>query len=198
MCRRAREHIIERGKGRGKQGKSIEALLRNRLFCPKCGAPMVVRQGGHTRRAYYYCSRYCRPWADNPCTYNKFIPGMWDDLVWGDICTWLRDDDWVDQQLTSEQSQDENTAKLIRLQEWNTSFQAPLKRFLGQKALPSRFWKSFLFPSSANLLDAAFKPETQSELASLQYTQLAHTLKGMMTYISTPLPGLFTYTPTLT
>ena len=85
LCRKARENIIERGKGRGKQGKSIEALLRNRLFCPKCGAPMAVRRGGHTRRVYYYCSRYCRPWADNPCSYNKFIPGTWDDLVWEDI-----------------------------------------------------------------------------------------------------------------
>jgi hypothetical protein len=121
LCEKARENVIKRGEGRGKQGKSIQALLRNRLLCPRCGAPMVVRRGGHTRRVYYYCSRYFRPWADNPCTYNKFIPGTWDDLIWGDVCTWLRNDAWVDQQLASEQSQDENTTKLIKLQRWNIS-----------------------------------------------------------------------------
>ncbi|MBI4301221.1 MAG: hypothetical protein HY664_01265 [Chloroflexi bacterium] len=43
------------------------------------------------------------------------------ELVWGDICTWLRGDAWVEQQLASVQSQDENTAKLMRLQQFKTS-----------------------------------------------------------------------------
>jgi site-specific DNA recombinase len=121
LCRKAKENVASRGEGRGKQGKSINALLRNRIFCPRCSAPMVVRRGGHTRRVYYYCSRYCRPWVDNPCSYNKFIPGTWDDLIWEDICTWLRNDDWVEQQLASQECQDDNTAKLIKLQQWHIS-----------------------------------------------------------------------------
>jgi len=49
------------------------------------------------------------------------VPGTWDDVVWGDISAWLRNDAWVEKQLLSEQSQDENTAKAIRLQEFTIS-----------------------------------------------------------------------------
>ena len=126
LCQQARESVIERGKGRGKQGKSIESLLRNRLFCPRCGKPMVVRRNGRQNRVYYHCSKYFRTWTDQPCHYRRFIPGTWDELVWGDICTWLRDDAWVEQQLMSEQSQDENVERLIRLQQLKI-FQARAK-----------------------------------------------------------------------
>jgi len=121
LCREAREKIIERGKGRGKQGKTIQSLLRNRLFCPRCGKPMVVRRDGRQNRVYYHCSKYFRAWAEEPCNYRKFIPGIWDELVWGDICTWLRDDAWVEQQIMSEQSQDENVERQIRLQQLKIS-----------------------------------------------------------------------------
>ena len=121
LSQKARSSAIERGRGRGKQGKSIQSLLRNRLFCPRCGKPMVVRRDGRQNRVYYHCSKYFRTWAEEPCHYRRFIPGTWDDLVWGDICTWLRDDAWVEQQLESEQSQDENVDKLIRLQQFRIS-----------------------------------------------------------------------------
>jgi hypothetical protein len=121
LCQKARNNLIARGKGRGKQGKSIKALFRNRMFCPKCGSPMIVRRNGRQHGIYYYCSRYFRPWAENPCNYRKFIPGAWDDLVWEDICALLKDDVWVEQQLLSEQSQDENIAKLIRLHQFKVS-----------------------------------------------------------------------------
>jgi len=45
------------------------------------------------------------------------VPGTWDDLIWGDVCYWLRDDAWGEQQLVSEQSQDENIARLMRIQQ---------------------------------------------------------------------------------
>jgi DNA invertase Pin-like site-specific DNA recombinase len=121
LWHKANAIIAERGRGRGKQGKSIQALLRNRIFCPRCEKPMVVRRDGYQNRVYYHCSKYFRPWAENPCNYRKFVPGTWDDIVWGDVGTWLRDDDWVEQQLASEQSLDENTAKLIRLQQFKVS-----------------------------------------------------------------------------
>ena len=115
---KANARITERGRGRGKQGQTIRALLRSRIFCPQCGRPMVVRRDGRQNRSYYHCSKYFRPWADRPCNYRKFIPATWDELVWGDICTWLRDDIWIERQLLSQQSQDENVAKLIRLQQF--------------------------------------------------------------------------------
>jgi hypothetical protein len=126
LCRKARENLQERGRGRGKQGKSIQSLLRNRLFCPGCGNPMVVRRDGRQNRVYYHCSKYFHTWAEQPCGYRRFIPGSWDELIWQDICTWLRDDAWVEQQLTSERSQDENAEKLVRLQQLKI-FQARAK-----------------------------------------------------------------------
>ncbi len=113
--------IAERGRGRGKQGKGIQALLRNRLFCPRCGKPMVVRLDGRQQRVYYHCSKYFRPWADNPCSYNKFVPGTWDDLVWDCVYALLKNDVWLEQQLASEQSQDENMAKLLKLHRYKIS-----------------------------------------------------------------------------
>ncbi|MBI4284074.1 MAG: recombinase family protein [Chloroflexi bacterium] len=121
LWQKANANIAERGRGRGKQGQSIQALLRNRIFCPKCDKPMVVRRDGRQNGVFYHCSKYFRPWAENPCDYRKFIPGTWDDLVWGDICTWLTNDAWVEQQLVSEQSQDENVEKLIRLEQFKIS-----------------------------------------------------------------------------
>lgn len=82
---------------------------------------MVVRRNGRQHHVYYHCSKYFRPWDENSCNYRRFVPGTWDDIVWGDICAWLRDDAWIDQQLTSEQAQDENIAKLIRLGEFKKS-----------------------------------------------------------------------------
>jgi len=81
----------------------------------------VVRRNGRLNRVYYHCSKYFHTWAEEPCNYRRFIPGTWDELVWGDICTWLRDDAWVEQQLMSEESQDENVEKLIRLQQLKIS-----------------------------------------------------------------------------
>ena len=113
---RANTAITNKGRGRGKQGKSIEALLRNRMSCPRCGNPMIVRRNGHQNRVYYHCSKYFRPWAQSPCDYRRFVPGTWDDLVWGDVCTLLRDDSWLEQQVSSDQSV-ANIDKLIRIQE---------------------------------------------------------------------------------
>jgi hypothetical protein len=126
LCRKARENLIGRGRGRGKQGKSIQSLLRNRLYCPQCGGPMVVRRNGRQNRVYYHCSKYFHTWVEQPCSYRRFIPGTWDELIWQDICTWLRDDAWVEQQVISEQSQDDNVEKLIRLQQLKI-FQARAK-----------------------------------------------------------------------
>jgi len=121
LWEKANAHIAERGRGRGKQGKSIRALLRNRMFCPKCGKPMIVRRDGRQNRVYYHCSKYFRPWLGRPCDYRKFIPSTWDDHVWDAVCAFLRDDSWLELQLASQQCQDENAAKLARLQEYRIS-----------------------------------------------------------------------------
>ena len=116
------DHVLtERGRGRGKQGKSIQALLRGRMDCPRCEKPMVVRRAGKTHRPYYHCSAYHRPWAKTPCSYSRFVPGSWDEVVWSDVCAFLRNDRWVEEQLGSVSSPNENLAQLIRLKSFQTS-----------------------------------------------------------------------------
>ena len=45
---KANQATRERGRGKGKEGKVIAALLRNRIFCPRCDKPLVLkrRSGG--------------------------------------------------------------------------------------------------------------------------------------------------------
>jgi len=115
--RRANDNLTERGRGRGKQGKRIEALFRGRMLCPKCQKPMSILRDKHNR-IYYYCrAHYCR-WVKDPCTYNRFVPATWDDEIWDDICVMLQDDAWVEQQLAVELHEDEGAHKLIRLQQF--------------------------------------------------------------------------------
>jgi hypothetical protein len=42
LWQKANDALTHRGRGKGKEGRSIPALLRNRIFCPRCGKPMVV------------------------------------------------------------------------------------------------------------------------------------------------------------
>ncbi len=121
LWQKANAGITERGRGKGKQGQSIKALLRNRIYCPRCGRPMVVKRHARQQRTYYYCSKYYRPWAENPCSYNRFVPGSWDELVWDCVYALLNDDVWLEQQLASKQSQDENMAKLLKLHQYKIS-----------------------------------------------------------------------------
>ena len=121
LWEKANAILAERGRGRGKQGKKIDALLRNRIFCPGCNRPMIVRRDGRQNRVYYHCSKYFRPWADNPCTYRKFIPATWDEIIWSDICALLRDDAWIRKELSSQRSQARSIDKVVRLHEFKIS-----------------------------------------------------------------------------
>lgn len=113
----ANDSLRERGRGRGRQGKQIQALFRGRMLCPRCQNPMSVLRDkrGHV---YYYCrAHYCH-WLQDPCAYNRFVPGTWDNEIWEDICAMLGNDAWVEQQLAVEVGQDEGVDKPIRLQEF--------------------------------------------------------------------------------
>ena len=116
LWHRANDNLKERGRGRGKQGKKIQALFRARMICPICGKPMAVmrRRNGHI---YYYCrSRYSK-WLKDPCPYSSFVPGTWDEEIWREICELLKNDLWIEQQLAAELDSSREIAKLIRLQE---------------------------------------------------------------------------------
>lgn len=113
LWQQANEALTKRGRGRGKQGKSIQALLRNRIICPRCGKPMVVRRDGYKNRVYYHCSKHYRPWDNETCTYRRFVPGTWDETVWDFVCALLSDNAWIDEQITVEQSRQASAARLL-------------------------------------------------------------------------------------
>ena len=114
---RANNNLRERGRGRGKQGKRIRALFRSRVLCPRCRKPMSVLQKRGSDQVYYYCRAHYCLWLKDPCTYNRFVPGTWDDEIWEEIAAMLSNDTWLEQQLTSESSKSEDIEKLIRLEQ---------------------------------------------------------------------------------
>jgi len=111
---RASNNLRERGRGRGKQGRRIEALFRTRLLCPRCGKPLSVLRKKGTNEVYYYCRAHYCPWLENPCTYNRFVPGTWDAELWEEITAMLGTDAWLEQQLGTELSQSVDLEKLVR------------------------------------------------------------------------------------
>jgi len=123
LWQKANAIISQRGRGRGKEGKAIQALLRNRIFCPRCGRPMAVRRyKRREERTYYFCSRYFRPSAKEPCSYSRFVPSTWwDDHVWDVARALLEDDAWLEVELASKQSGDKSASKVVRLQELKIS-----------------------------------------------------------------------------
>ena len=122
LSQRANDLLTNRGRGRGKQGQRIDALLRARIYCPECRRPMVVRRHSRNReRIYYYCRQHGETWPGRPCTYRTFVPGSWDQIVWADLCSLLRDDRWLEAELKEAKREDEAAAKLARQQEAKVS-----------------------------------------------------------------------------
>ena len=121
MWAKANRNLRERGRGRGKQGKRIQALFRNRMLCPKCGKPMSVLRKDGGDDVYYYCRAHYCPWIANPCNYNRFVPGTWDEEVWEEISVMLRNETWLDQQLAAISSESTDLEKLIRLEQFKVS-----------------------------------------------------------------------------
>jgi DNA invertase Pin-like site-specific DNA recombinase len=121
LWQKANQVLQERGRGRGKQGKTISALLRGRIFCPRCGKPMVVRRKSGKQVIYYHCSRHYRSWSPDRCTYRGFVPGGWDEMVWDCVCALLTQDAWLEDYLRSVEEQSEDVEKLINSEQQKIS-----------------------------------------------------------------------------
>ncbi len=120
LWKRANENLKERGRGRGKQGKKIQALFRARMMCPVCGKPMAImlRKG---KRVYYYCRDRYNKWQKQPCQYRSFVSGTWDNEIWLEIREMLSSDIWIEQRLTEELNSSKELDKLIRIHELKIS-----------------------------------------------------------------------------
>jgi hypothetical protein len=117
----ANNNLRERGRGRGNQGKSIQALFRSRMLCPRCGKPMSVLRKKGGNQVYYYCRAHYRPWLQNTCIFNRFVPGAWDNEIWEEICAIMSSDTWLEQQLAMELAHSADLEKLIRMEQLKIS-----------------------------------------------------------------------------
>jgi len=114
---RANQATRGRGRGRGKEGKAISALVRNRIFCPRCGKPLVVRRISGSDRHYYFCSRLVHASATEHCAYRRFIPGTWDEVVWDCISAILKDESWIQERLAGMEKQCQDIERLVKLEQ---------------------------------------------------------------------------------
>ncbi|MBI2846262.1 MAG: recombinase family protein [Chloroflexi bacterium] len=112
---RANHAVRERGRGRGKEGRAISALLRNQIFCPRCGKPLVLKRHGRTDRFYYLCSRLDHA-SQTHCSYHRFIPDSWDNAVWDCVQAMLMQDGWLEDQLSVIEKQSQGIEKLAKLE----------------------------------------------------------------------------------
>jgi hypothetical protein len=121
LWQKANQVLRERGRGRGKEGKAINALLRNRIFCPRCIKPLLVRRRkNNDNRHYYYCSRSQHALSGPPCSYRLYVQGIWDESVWDCVCLLLKQDSFVEEQLTKAEQQSHDIDKLIKLEQQKT------------------------------------------------------------------------------
>jgi len=117
LWQKANAALTLRGRGRGKEGKAIPALLRSRIFCPRCGLPMVVRRDGKKHKVYYHCVRRYRIWDGTPCHFSKFISARWDDVVWDCVYALLSDSSWLEEQCAAEKDRRDSATKLIDMEQ---------------------------------------------------------------------------------
>jgi len=85
----------------------------------------VLRKRGGDQ-VYYYCRAHYRPWLQNVCIFNRFVPGTWDDEIWEETCAIMSSDAWLEQQLATELSHSADLEKLIRMEQLRIS-QAKLR-----------------------------------------------------------------------
>lgn len=108
--KRANDNIHERGKGRGKAGKTIPALFGARVFCPKCGHIMRLHRDSTCSWLTYYvcCTQGCR---------MKFIRvSHLDDIGWENVAAILQDRSFIDAEAENTSRDDGGIQKRIRLE----------------------------------------------------------------------------------
>jgi hypothetical protein len=105
LWERSNQILTERGRGRGKEGRSIEALLRRRTFCPSCGQPLTVyRDSNHPNLTYYICRTRSQGWKHQRCHIRSFRVERLDTFTWDCVAALLSQPALVEEQLKKETS----------------------------------------------------------------------------------------------
>ncbi len=98
----ANNNLAERGRGRGKDGKNIEALLRGRVFCPMCNRLLsVYRDSNYRHLTYYICASRSQGWKKERCHIPSFRVDWLDNLVWDCVYSLMKQPALVEEYLSS-------------------------------------------------------------------------------------------------
>ena len=98
----ANNNLSERGRGRGKDGKSIEALLRGRVFCPQCNRLLsIYRDSNYHHLTYYICASRSQGWKKERCHIPSFRVDWLDNLVWDCVYSLMKQPALVEEYLSS-------------------------------------------------------------------------------------------------
>jgi hypothetical protein len=98
----ANNNLAKRGRGRGKEGKSIEALLRGRVFCPTCNRLLsIYRDSNYRHLVYYICQSRSQGWKKDRCHVPSFRVNWLDHIVWDCIYSLMKQPSLVDEYLSS-------------------------------------------------------------------------------------------------
>jgi len=113
-------NLTERGRGKGKEGKRINALARGRIYCPSCNRLMSIYQDSNYHNlTYYICTSRFQGWRHKRCHIHSLRIDRIDNVVWDCVYALLKQPEWVYQEL-SKQETGESTNELqkrIRLEQ---------------------------------------------------------------------------------
>jgi hypothetical protein len=108
----ANRNLTERGRGKGKEGKRINALVRGRIYCPSCNRLMSIYQdSNYSNLIYYVCASRSQGWKQKRCQIQSLRIDLIDNVVWDCVYALLKQPEWVYQEL-SKQETSESTNEL--------------------------------------------------------------------------------------
>ena len=101
----ANQNLMERGRGKGKEGKQIDALLRGRVFCPSCGRLLsIYRDSNYRHLIYYVCATRSQGWKHKRCLIHSYRIDWLDGVVWDCVYALLKQPEWIEEELSKQEA----------------------------------------------------------------------------------------------
>jgi hypothetical protein len=98
-------NLTERGRGKGKESKQIDALVRGRIYCPSCNRLMsIYRDSNYRHLIYYICTSRSQGWKHKRCRINSLRIDRIDNVVWDCVYALLKQPEWVYQELSKQEA----------------------------------------------------------------------------------------------
>jgi site-specific DNA recombinase len=114
LWQQANRNLQERGRGRGKEGKRIEALFRGRVFCPSCGQLLgLYRDTNYRHLTYYVCKTRSQGWKQKRCHIHAPRVDWLDNVGWDCVRSLVSQPGLIEEQLRR-QDAEEKVAELTR------------------------------------------------------------------------------------